>query len=136
MKSDRPTLIYQAIVNSAHSADETVDVPLRDSLNGYIMIFVELNLRISDILGTPEAFTQPMRIYYLVKQMISLITDTEIRDMINEHMSKEITERAKDKDEEELQHIQLEVSIDTIKFITMWIDKHVGLSVENRIGVA
>ena len=117
--------------------ENTLDIPIRQGLNGYMMMFIAFNENLNTTLASPESFVEPMRIYYMVLHMISIISDKELREKAIKEMSEEMKNRGIDNeniDESERKHIQLEVSIMSIKYITEWIDMHVGLSVENRVG--
>ena len=115
----------------------TLDIPQREGKEGYIGTVFSLYLRMGSILAEANFKDSDPRIYFFTKFMIGLIPGEKNRGIINNAMDKELEEIFKSNlNNEEKSRKRNEVCINYVGKIHDFIDKHIGVSRENRIGFA
>lgn len=113
----------------------TLDVPQREGKEGYIGTIFGLYLRLGGIMSDPGFRETDIRLYYMAKLLINLIPGKKNRAEIKERMKKEIETALKDvKDNETRMRLKNEICLDYIGEVHDFMDKHLGVSAENRIG--
>jgi len=127
----------------SYEKHETLDLPLREGVPGYIGVFLASWLNIQAVLKSAEFSHQPMRVYYMVEAIISQIPDEKnrktIRDGIDtlfiELMNKYKKDNQNDNlNDKEKDHLLILASLRTLGQTTDWVVKHVGIGYKNRIG--
>ena len=120
----------------------TFDIPQREGKEGFIGTFFTLYLNMSSILRSPEFIKEPMRVYYLTKLIIASVPGKKNRDEIKKALNERIDSMKKQRlqksdvplTEEENNHILIDASLDVLGDVSDFIDKHVGVSRENKLG--
>lgn len=128
-----------------HDGDkhEALDIPLREGVPGYIGTFLSSWLNIQVVLKSPEFSTQPMRVYYMVEAIISMIPEEDNREKIRKridvlfdelklkYMKETNTELL---NEQQTNHIRILASLRTLGQTTDWVAKNIGIGYKNRVG--
>ena len=115
----------------------TLDIPQREGKDGYIGTIFSLYLRMGGILAESNFKESDPRVYFFTKFMMGLIPGEKNRDAINTVMETEIEKIYKMSiTDEEKSRKRNEVCIRYIGKIHDFVDKHIGVSRENRIGFA
>lgn len=121
----------------------TLDIPQREGKDGYLFTLFSSHLNMESVLKSPEFSHEPIRVYYLALSRISLITSQKQQDEVYQALENKIKELEKDyKKSHNLQtlteaqqnHILIVASIKTMGKVSIWGDKHVGISTENKVG--
>lgn len=122
--------------------DYSLDIPQKEGSAGYVGMFFTLWLKVASTIQHPD-FTKgsPMSVYYLINWIIAAIPDeSEIlkiketirsrrKELEQEYKNDGITMTEKTKD-----HILLMSTIEGSSLISHYIDKHIGISKDNKIG--
>lgn len=121
----------------------SLDIPQREGKEGYVGTFFTLYLKLGTILQAPEFSKEPIRLFYMSEFIISLIPNevsrAEVRTMMKTRRQELETELKKEKGIKELSHqekdhVLIQASLQTIGFVSDYIDKHIGMSDQNKIG--
>lgn len=121
----------------------TLDIPQREGKEGFVGMFFSTWLNMQAVLKSPEFSREPMRIYYMSQIMISMIPGEANREKIRNDLKKNLEEarEAYRKEtntnvipENQSIHILIEATMKTLGSVSDFIDKHVGVSVENKVG--
>lgn len=121
----------------------SLDIPQREGKEGYVGTFFTLYLKLGTILQAPEFSKEPIRLFYMSEFIISLIPDETARIKVRSSMKARRqtleAEYKKDKGSTELSkqekdHILIQASLQTIGDVSDYIDKHIGISDQNKIG--
>lgn len=125
-----------------NSGGITLDIPQREGKEGYIGMYFSLFLRMGEIIASSNFKDTTIRIEILTRFLISLIPNESIRAETSKKLKekievriKESKEENKDLTEEEIGNIRLLACIEVIGEVSDFIDKHIGVSRENRVGV-
>lgn len=114
----------------------TLDLPQREGKEGYIGTIFSLYLRFGAILSDPGFKETDARIFYMTKFMINLIPGrknrTKIKDMMKTDIDKAIEKLVSNDEKNKKRN---EICIDYIGEIHDFVDKHLGVSEENRVGI-
>ena len=130
--------------NSNDNNDVTFDIPAREGTTGYVGLFFSVFLQTSALLTNPTVINDAYRLGNITQFMISLVAGKEKRTMIRETLQKnidaEISEIKKNLEvgqrmsHDERDHIYTRCNLEIIGDITDFIDEHVGVSKENKLG--
>lgn len=121
----------------------TLDIPQREGKEGYIGTFLSSHLNLEAVLKSPEFTREPIRVYYLMEARISLIPDEEERQKIYNKLDEKLKDLKanykKDNGIETLSpeqdsHLLIIASLRTLGQVTDFVDKHIALSVKNKVG--
>lgn len=119
-----------------------LDIPQKEGAPGYVGMFFTLWLKVASTISHPD-FTKssPMSVYYLINWTISAIPEEaeiiKIREKIRARrieMQQEYKNEGRTLDEKVQDHILLMATIEGASLIAQYIDKHIGISSENKIG--
>lgn len=112
----------------------SLDIPQREGKEGFIGTHFTLMLQMGNLLSRIESPTDS-RIEYMANLLISLIPDKKIRDGTRESIRKEIVEKCKNiSTNEDKGRTALMCWIEGVGDVMDYIDKHVGVSRENKVG--
>jgi len=118
-----------------------LDIPSKDGKEGYVGVHFTMFLKMASILQSPEFQQNPVRVFYLATEMISLIPDVEKREKIRKQISdrrRELIEEYKRDgitiDKSVGDHLLITASLETLGEITDYVDQHIGISTTNKIG--
>ncbi len=115
----------------------TLDIPQREGKDGYIGTVFGLYLTLGGVIADSNFKDTDIRIYYMVKFLINLIPGEETRTKINNEMKNEIEVALKNiTNNDERSRKRNDICYDYIGKVHDFIDKHVGVSKENKIGFA
>ncbi len=120
----------------------TLDIPQREGKEGYIGTHFSLFLRIGGVLGDAHFSATDLRIEYMTHFLISLIPGrknrADIRDRLRKDIDKNLTEEKKTIGEnltnEQIGRVRNMTCIEYMGEVMDFVDKHVGVSKENKIG--
>jgi len=113
----------------------TLEVPQREGKEGYMGTFFSLFLRLGTMIGDANLKDTDNRIRNMTNLMISLIPGKKNRTTIRKEMNQEIENRLKGiNDNETRARIRNDICIEYMGNVTDFIDLHIGVDVENRIG--
>jgi hypothetical protein len=121
----------------------TLDIPQREAKDGYLLTLFTSHLNLESVLKSPEFSQEPIRVYYLALSRISLITSQKQQDEVYLDLEKKILELENDfkkkhnvttLTEAQQNHILIVASIKTMGKVSIWGDKHMGISTENKVG--
>ena len=119
----------------------TLDYPQLEGKAGYIGTFFTLYLRLGNMFDRPDFGKEPVKIRLFTKLIISMIPKKERRDTINkyikerfEQLKKERTDTGIKLTDADIGYILIESALDGLGDVTDYIDKHVGINVENKVG--
>ena len=113
----------------------TLEVPQREGKEGYIGTFFALFLRLGTMIGDANLKDTDNRIRNMTNMMISLIPGKKRRSAIRKEMNAEIENRIKGiTGNEEKARVRNDVCIEFMGNVTDFIDLHIGVDIENRIG--
>ncbi len=115
----------------------TLDVPMREGKDGYVGTLFSLFLRMGGILADAGFRETDMRVEYMTHFMISLVPGKKQRQEIREQLRKDIEAKLKEDnsgDQDAKARIRNMVCLEYIGVVGDFIDKHVGISTENRLG--
>lgn len=114
-----------------------LDLPQREGKDGYIGTLFGLYLKFGGIMAEPNLKETDIRIYYMTKFILNLIPGPKNRAKIKEKMRAEIEEKTKSlSSNEERLRVRNEVCLEYIGELHDFVDKHLGISSENRVGYA
>jgi len=121
----------------------SLDIPQKEGIQGYIGTFFTLFLKLATVLQSPEFSKEPVRVFYMVEFIISLIPEPSSREIIRQK-HKELrlkleTEYKKDNKKAELNqqerdHLLIVASLQILGDVSYYIDEFMGISVKNKIG--
>lgn len=113
----------------------TLDIPQREGKEGFIGTHFSLMLQIGKLISNTEFKQTDFRLQYMTHFLISMIPGKKDREALRTEMLKEITEAQKkfDSNEEKGRATQL-ICIKYIGSVMDFIDLHIGVSKENKIG--
>jgi hypothetical protein len=117
----------------------TLDLPQREGKEGYVGTMFSLFLRMGSILGDANFKETDMRIEYMVHFMISLVPGKTHRQEIREDLKRDIEKALKVEtsgDTDTKARIRNMICLEYIGIVGDFIDKHIGVSRENKIGFA
>jgi len=130
--------------NSNDNNDVTFDIPAREGTTGYVGLFFSVYLQTSALLTNPNVVNDAYRLGNITQFMISLVAGKEKRKMIREILKRNIESEISDKKKEhgedyELAHderegVYIKCYLEIIGDITDFVDEHVGISKENKLG--
>ncbi len=121
--------------NENESKYLTLDIPQREGKDGYIGTLFGLYLKFGGIISDIGFKENDVRIYYMTKFLINLIPGKRNRAEIKEKMKNEIAEAMKNcSSNDERMRIRNDICLDYIGDVHDFVDKHVGVSKENKIG--
>jgi len=113
----------------------TLDIPQREGRDGYIGTIFSLYLRLGGVIADGNFRDSDIRVYYMTKFLISLIPGEKNRIAIRDAMKKEIDGALKSiTNNDEKGRKRNEICLDYIGRVHDFVDKHVGVSTENKIG--
>ena len=113
----------------------TLDIPQREGRDGYIGTIFSLYLRLGGVIADSNFRDSDIRVYYMTKFLISLIPGEKNRKAIRDELKKDIDEALKGiSNNDERGRKRNEVCLDYIGRVHDFMDKHVGVSTENKIG--
>ena len=113
----------------------TLDIPQREGRDGYIGTIFSLYLRLGGVIADGNFRDSDIRVYYMTKFLISLIPGEKNRKAIRDDLKKEIDEALKSiTNNDEKGRKRNEICLDYIGKVHDFMDKHVGVSTENKIG--
>lgn len=115
----------------------TLDLPQREGKEGYIGTMFTLVLKMGTILADANFKETDMRVEYMTQFMISLIPGKKARKEIREQLHNDIAERLKtdtSADQDAKARLRNMVCLEYIGIVGDFMDKHVGISKENKIG--
>ncbi len=121
----------------------TLDIPQREAKDGYLLSIFTSHLNLESVLKSPEFSQEPIRVYYLALSRISLITSQKQQDEVYQDLENKIQELENEyKKSHNIQtltdsqqsHILIVASIKTMGKVSIWADKHMGISIENKVG--
>ena len=114
-----------------------LDVPQKEGKEGYVGTLFSLILRTGSILADANFKDTDMRVEYMTHFLISLIPNPQKRKEIRAALKKDIEERIKEDgsgDQDTKARSRNMVCLEYIGIVGDFIDTHIGLSVENRLG--
>lgn len=112
-----------------------LDAPQLEGKDGYVGTFYALILRLGAMAGDPNLKDTDNRIKNMVNIMISLIPGKKKRETIRKELNEEVDRRVKGiTSNEDRARIRNDVCIEMLGTVTDYIDLHVALDTENRIG--
>lgn len=115
----------------------TLDLPQREGKEGYIGTFLTMYLKMGSVLSDGNFKETDKRIEYMTYFMISLVPGKRDRLEIRERLKKEIEQATKGANgNEEKARLRNMVCLECIGEVTDYVDKHIGVSRENKIGFA
>jgi len=115
----------------------TLDIPKREGKEGYIGTMLQLYLKMGGIIAEANFTNNDLRVEYMTHFMLSTIPSKEKRIEIRQRLRERITNEV---DADKLmtnEQKNKKKNLICIEFMgeTMdWIDEHLGISVENKIG--
>jgi hypothetical protein len=120
----------------------TFDVPQREGKEGYIGMHFGLMLKMGSLMAEANRQATDNRIEYMAQFMISLIPGRKnrkiIRDGLQAEIKKRLEEEAKksgtDLTNDQIGTIRNLTSVEYVGEVMDFLDKHVGVDKENRIG--
>jgi hypothetical protein len=121
----------------------TLDIPQREAKDGYLLTLFTSHLNLESVLKSPEFSHEPIRVYYLALSRISLITSQKQQEEIYRELENKIQELENDYKKKynvttltdaQQNHILIVASIKTMGKVSIWGDKHMGISIENKVG--
>lgn len=120
----------------------TLDIPQREGKEGYIGTHFSLFLRIGGVLGDATFTSTDLRIEYMTHFLISLIPGkrnrANIRDSLRNDIDKNLADERKKVGEnltnEQIGRVRNMTCIEYMGEVMDFVDKHVGVSKENKIG--
>jgi len=121
----------------------TLDIPQREAKDGYLLTIFTSHVNLESVLKSPEFSQEPIRVYYLALSRISLITSKKEQDIVYtalENKIQELTDDFKKRNNVQIltdaqqNHILIIASIKIMGLVSIWADKHLGISTENKVG--
>ncbi len=114
----------------------SLDIPQREGTPGFIGTHFTLMLQMGNIVSKMDNHTD-FRLQYMVNLLISLVPDKKERAAIRKEMKDSIEARTKGlaTKEDKGRETQL-VCLETVGSVMDFIDRHIGVSKENKIGFA
>lgn len=129
-------------LNDSGETVYTFDIPQREGKEGYIGMQFGLLLKMGSLMVEANRQATDNRIEYMAQFMISLIPGRKNRKTIRDGLKTEIQKRLDEEQKklgEELTNDQIgtirnQIAIEYVGEVMDFIDKHVGVDKENRIG--
>ena len=122
----------------------TIDgMPQKEGVPGYIGTFLKSWQNVQAIITSAEFSHEPIRVYYMVEAIISQIPDEEARKKIRADLDvryKDTMEQFKTENDmdtltkEDKSHCLVVAALRTLGMTTDYVDKHIGVSKNNRVG--
>ncbi len=120
----------------------TFNEPQREGREGYVSTFFSMYLKLANVLCAPEHDPIDGRGKYMTKFIISLVPGKKNRDLLKDELKNKINAEIEEfkklnghePDNAERGRIELEASLDTLGLVSDFVDKHIGVSNENKLG--
>lgn len=120
----------------------TFDIPVREGKDGYVGMHFGLMLKMGSLMAEANRQATDNRIEYLTQFMISLIPGRKNRKVIRDGLKTEINKRLEeerkaagnDLTNDQIGAIRNMTSVEYVGEVMDFIDKHIGVDKENRIG--
>lgn len=118
------------------------DIPVREGKEGYVGMHFGLMLKMGSLMAEANRQATDNRIEYMTQFMISLIPGRKNRKVIREGLKIEINKRLEeerklagtDLTNDQVGTVRNLTSVEYVGEVMDFIDKHIGVDKENRIG--
>lgn len=113
----------------------TLDIPQREGKEGYIGTFFTLYLKLGTLLSGGSFNSMDYHVTLLVEMIVSTVPGKKreaIRQRIKDRLA---NETSSNQSLDEKQHTTTRIYIEELAAVTDFIDEHIGLSNEHKIGI-
>lgn len=120
---------------------EELGISGRTGKDQYLQIFLFLYCGIYNVIASPELAREPMKVYYVIKEMINFIPIKNEREFILNKLQENINAtglndevKKKTISDDQRKHLLIDASLNTLGYITDFVNLHFDLTLENTIG--